>query len=433
MQQSDQTFYIKNIELFKLKMLNWCDNRFSIFCFLDSCGYKEAGSRFDWILAAGASQNIKFSETNAAREADEFISNNTGWKFGHLNYNLKNQFENIDSRFPDKSGFGPGFLFVPGVIIQCKGNKISIISEQEKAERILVEINSILLTEEIKLSTKKAGEIPSSISKGKYLSIIKKLQQHIQLGDCYEINFCRYHEADHFDADPLSLFTELTKQSPVPFAAFYRKENTYCICASPERFIKKQNNTIFSQPIKGTAKRTADDIKADALQVQKLKESTKNKSENVMVVDLVRNDLSRICMPGSVHVSELYGIYSFANVHHMISTVEGELKKDTSFGDILKATFPMGSMTGAPKKKVMELIDEYEDENRGLFSGSIGYIDPEGNFDFNVVIRSIFYKSKEKKLSFYAGGAITIYSDAEEEWEECELKTAAISKVLGLE
>ena len=159
---------------------------------------------------------------------------------------------------------------------------------------------------------------------------------------------------------------------------------------------------------------------------EELFHSDKDRSENVMVVDLVRNDLSKVCEEGTVKVDELYGIYSFPQVHQMISTVSGELKKNISFTEIIKATFPMGSMTGAPKKRVMELIEQYEKTKRGIFSGCLGYISPNGDFDFNVVIRSIMYNASSNYLSFQAGSAITFYSDPEKEWEECLLKAEAI-------
>ncbi len=186
----------------------------------------------------------------------------------------------------------------------------------------------------------------------------------------------------------------------------------------------------MSQPIKGTSQRVIGDKSKDELSKEGLMHSAKDRSENVMVVDLVRNDLSRVCKEGTVKVDELYGVYSFPQVHQMISTVSGELKDDISFSEILKATFPMGSMTGAPKKRVMELIEQYEQTKRGIFSGAVGYISPDGDFDFNVVIRSIMFNAATNFLSFQAGSGITWYSDPEKEWEECLMKAAAIKKVL---
>jgi para-aminobenzoate synthetase component I len=150
-----------------------------------------------------------------------------------------------------------------------------------------------------------------------------------------------------------------------------------------------------------------------------------------MVVDLMRNDLSKICRPGSVRVDELFGVYSFPQVHQLISTISGTLEKDTSFVNIIEATFPMGSMTGAPKQRVLQLIEQYEPTSRGIFSGAVGYITPVGDFDLNVVIRSLMYNETTKYLSYQVGSGITFYSDAAQEWEECLLKASAIKKVLG--
>ncbi|MEK7225056.1 MAG: anthranilate synthase component I family protein, partial [Bacteroidota bacterium] len=272
--------------------------------------------------------------------------------------------------------------------------------------------------------------IQSRLSKEEYISIIDKLKRHILRGDCYEINFCQEFFAENTFADPVMLYQQLSAISPNPFSALYKMNDRWLICASPERYLKKQGTRILSQPIKGTSQRVIGDKEKDELSKEELMHSIKDRSENVMVVDLVRNDLSKLCKEGTVVVDELYGIYSFPQVHQMISTVSGELKADISFSEILKATFPMGSMTGAPKKRVMELIEQYEQTRRGIFSGAVGYISPDGDFDFNVVIRSIMYNAATGYLSFQAGSGITWYSDPEKEWEECLMKAAAIKKVL---
>jgi para-aminobenzoate synthetase component 1 len=261
--------------------------------------------------------------------------------------------------------------------------------------------------------------LKQGIQKEEYLSIIKQIQARILRGDCYEINFCQEFFADNASIDPAAIFQNLLKISPTPFSAFYRLNDKYLISASPERFIKKTGNKIFSQPMKGTARRNIQDAFIDEQLKQTLYFDEKERAENVMIVDLVRNDLSKICKDGSVKVDELFGVYSFPQVHQMVSTVSGELKEGIAFSEIIKASFPMGSMTGAPKHRVMQLIEEYEPIGRGLFSGSIGYIDPDGNFDFNVVIRSILYNQATRLLSYYAGSGITFYSNVEKEWEEC--------------
>jgi para-aminobenzoate synthetase component 1 len=243
------------------------------------------------------------------------------------------------------------------------------------------------------------------------------------------LNFCQEFFSENAGIDPLSVFKKLQQVSPNPFSAFYRLNDDYCICASPERFLKKSGRELISQPIKGTSRRDTDPVK-DEKNRSYLKESIKEKSENVMVVDLVRNDLSKICIEGSVYVEEIFGIYSFPQVHQMISTIKGVLSADLHWTKALSATFPMGSMTGAPKKRVMELIAQYEKNKRGLFSGSIGYITPSGDFDFNVVIRSIFYNKSKQYLSFWTGSGITFKSDPVLEYEECLTKAEAIREVL---
>jgi para-aminobenzoate synthetase component I len=263
-----------------------------------------------------------------------------------------------------------------------------------------------------------------------YIDIVGQLQKHIQRGDCYEINFCQEFYGEDVTIDPVRTYAALSAISPTPFGAFYRLQDKYLLCASPERYLQKTGNHLISQPIKGTWKRDINDVETDSLNRQALYHNPKERSENVMVVDLVRNDLSKICEEGSVKVDELFGIYSFPQLHQMISTISGNIKKEMDWIDAIKATFPMGSMTGAPKKKVMELIEQYEKTKRGIFSGAVGYVTPEGDADFNVVIRSILYNQSSRYLSYQVGSGITFYSEAEKEYDECLLKAAAIKKVL---
>jgi para-aminobenzoate synthetase component 1 len=274
-------------------------------------------------------------------------------------------------------------------------------------------------------------ECQPRLSREEYLERVEALRRHIRQGDCYEINFCLEYFASARGIDPTALYRQLSRLSPNPFAAYYKSGHSHLVCASPERFIQKMGSHIISQPIKGTSPRHPGDREEDLRSRVQLRQSAKDRSENVMVVDLVRNDLSRVCMRGSVKVEELYGVYAYPQVYQMISTVGGELDPTTGFADIVAATFPMGSMTGAPKHRVMELIDRYEPSNRGLFSGAVGYIDPSGDFDFNVVIRSLFYNDLTGYLSFFAGSGITWYSQPEMEYEECLLKARAMMRVLG--
>jgi para-aminobenzoate synthetase component 1 len=273
-------------------------------------------------------------------------------------------------------------------------------------------------------------DLQSRFSRNEYLETVKKIQGHIARGDCYEICFCQEFFAENVEISPVNVFKKLDDLSPNPFSAFYKWEEKYLMCASPERFLKKTKNQIISQPMKGTSKRMSENSRKDEEEKKALLSNEKERAENIMIVDLVRNDLSKICTEGSVMVEEYLKIYSFPQVHQMISTIKGNLRKKTSIADILSATFPMGSMTGAPKKRAMELIEKFERTKRGLFSGTVGYVNPDGDFDFNVVIRSILYNNENKYLSIQAGSAITFKSIAEKEFEECHIKIEAMKKAL---
>ncbi|MEO7769309.1 MAG: anthranilate synthase component I family protein [Ferruginibacter sp.] len=421
------SFPIDNFKEFRNKMLNWAQP-FNIFCLLDNRQYEFQVPAFECMLAVGCKRNIEIDAGDAFESLKQFTSRRQGeWLFGHLGYDLKNETEQLTSMNADGIGFADCHFFVPEIVLQLNETNL-IIHCEENGEAILKDIESQSTKIEEGLSS--PLKIKDSISKEDYLSIVKKLQQHILRGDCYEVNFCQEFYAGNAVINPLAVYCSLLNLSPNPFAALYKLNGRYCICASPERYFKKEGNKIYSQPIKGTAKRNLADREADELSRQYLGNSEKEKSENVMIVDLVRNDLSRICKQGTVRVDELFGIYTFPQVHQMISTISGDLEENTDWIDVVKATFPMGSMTGAPKKRVMEIIERYEHTRRGLFSGSIGYVTPGGDAYFNVVIRSILYNAKTKFISFQAGSAITFYSNPIEEYEECLLKAAMIKQVL---
>ncbi len=410
-------------------MLNWC-NRFNICSFLDSQQYPSSLHRFECLAAAGAAHSLtlRASETVFTQLRD-FYEQHGDWLFGHLGYDLKNGLEPLVSEHADGIGFPDLFFFVPQVIIQLDEHAITIGSLQQDHDLIFQEIMAMELP--AINADKPDFTIHPRLKREEYLQVIRDLQQHILRGDCYEINYCQEFYATDAVIDPLSVYRSLGQASPNPFAAFYKIDDHYLVCASPERYLKKEGARLFSQPIKGTWQRDLTNQEVDLRNKEQLYHSAKDRSENVMVVDLVRNDLSKVCEEGSVQVEELYGIYSFPQVHQMISTVSGQLRDDLHFIDAIKHTFPMGSMTGAPKRRVMELIEEYEKTRRGVFSGAVGYITAAGDFDFNVVIRSILYNASTRYLSFQAGSGITFYSDPEGEYEECLLKAAAIKKVLG--
>ncbi|MEP6676341.1 MAG: anthranilate synthase component I family protein [Ferruginibacter sp.] len=424
MNEREQNFTVSDLNAFRIKMLNWV-NRFSIFCLLDNRQYDLETAAFECMLGAGSKESITCVAGNAFETLKQFHDKKKTWLMGHLGYGLKNENEKLVSAHPDNIGFKDLQFFIPEILIRLKKDVIAISCSDP--ERIFEEINNFIPAADLQQTKIK---IQKRISQDEYEAVIKKLQQHILRGDCYEINFCQEFFAEDIVIDPVMIYKRLTDFSPNPFSSLYRQDDKYCICASPERYLKKSGDHLFSQPIKGTSRRDLKDSIKDEAAKTYLLQSAKEKSENVMVVDLVRNDLSRVCTEGTVKVDELFGLYSFPQVHQLISTVSGRLRNDLHFVDAIKATFPMGSMTGAPKKRVMELIEQYEKTARGLFSGAIGYISPDGDFDFNVVIRSIFYNADKKYLSFQTGGAITFYSDTAEEYEECLLKAESIMKIL---
>lgn len=407
-------------------MLNWA-KQFGTFCFLDNHQYQTKPHAVECLLAAGVKRSISLYAGTALEQIQNFIDEKNSWLFGHLGYDLKNEIEELSSSNTSTINFPDLFFFEPEIVIKLSEKEIFI--EAENPELIFKTISTVKFHNDLQ-SVENKIKIESRLSKSQYVSTIEELKKHIVRGDCYEVNFCQEFYATNAVVNPVEVYQKLSAVSPNPFSALYRMNDQWLICASPERYIKKTGNNILSQPIKGTSVRIKNNDEKDGISRQDLFNSAKDRSENVMVVDLVRNDLAKICEEGSVKVDELYGIYSFPQVHQMISTVSGTLKNKISFAEIIRATFPMGSMTGAPKKRVMELIEEYEQTKRGIFSGAVGYISPEGDFDFNVVIRSILYNASAKYLSLPAGSGITFYSDPEMEWEECLMKAEAMKNVL---
>ncbi len=426
MQRNIATFGIANITFFKQQMLNWA-NQFNICCFLDTHAYSGNLNTYDCLL--GACAHTVFSpKHDILSQLKEFCKTHKDWLFGHFTYDFKNEIAPLVSEGVDKIQFPETFLFQPSVVIEIVGNAVIISSltlpPKEIFEQIVACPLSVAKLEQANTVTK------PRISREAYIAAVERVRQHILRGDSYELNFCQEFFAENASIDPVATYKKLSEISPTPFSSYYKLDDKFLLCASPERYIKKTGSTIISQPIKGTAKRNAANKEEDEQLKTALYNSSKERSENVMVVDLVRNDLSRICKEGTVVVEELFGIYSFPQVHQMISTIKGVLMDGIDLAGILAATFPMGSMTGAPKKKVMELIEQYETVKRGIFSGTIGYITPRGDFDFNVVIRSIMYNASNRYLNYLVGSAITFYSNPEEEYKECLLKAEAIEKVL---
>ncbi|WP_169749200.1 anthranilate synthase component I family protein [Flavihumibacter petaseus] len=394
---------------------------------MDSHNYPDSLQHYDAILAAGAWKWIASAPGNAFAKLRAFTHDNSDWLFGHVGFGMQSEiFPDLPVQ-PDPVGFPHLGFFVPEHLLLLKGDVLRVSSHSQNPDSIVAALTK-------STADKPAGHqvirlIPA-VPKADYVRTIGELRAHIRRGDCYEINFCQEFSASETVIDPVQVFREMSNVSPNPFSVFYKSDETYLLCASPERFFTLQGESVWSQPIKGTAPRFPDDPVRDEDQSRRLLASAKEKAENVMIVDLVRNDLSRVCRPGSVTVTELFGIHAFPQVFQMISTVSGELSGGRNWIDVLENCFPMGSMTGAPKKRVLELIARYEKTGRGIFSGTVGYVDPDGNADFNVVIRSILYSNTRRQLSCLVGSGITWYADAEQEYEECLLKVQALLKIL---
>lgn len=387
------------------------------------------GSKNELIVAIDSADEISPKE-NSFDALKKFHGEKKDWLFGFLSYDLKNEIENIYSENPDRIGFPQMNFFQPKYVFIIKENKIEIhflpeVSSEEEVKNLFQEIIS---SESAHPHIRTSAHISSRISEQEYLLTVERIKNHIHRGDIYEMNYCMEFFSEDSEINPEEIFIKLNKTSQSPFSAFYRLNEKYLMCASPERFLKREGKKIISQPIKGTARR-GESVSEDIELKELLQQNKKDRSENVMIVDLVRNDLSRTC--DNVKTQELFGIYSFRQWHQMISTVSGEIKNDVHFTDVIKNSFPMGSMTGAPKIRAMELIEQYEKTKRGLYSGAVGYITPYGDFDFNVVIRSILYNSSSKYISFHVGSAITANSIPENEYEECLLKAKGMFSALG--
>jgi para-aminobenzoate synthetase component 1 len=382
------------------------------------------------LLGFGVKDFIRTQENPCLDKLQNFIdSNKSNYIFGALNYNLKNEIENLESRQTDFLNFPQILFWIPKYVIKIQKENFEFV-QGEKNEESFNFLN-YFLEEETDLNFHQFNdELKPRISKTTYLDRIQKIKELLQRGDIYEVNFCQEFFAENIEIQfEMDLYFKLNKIAKAPFSSFLKFDEFTIFCNSPERFIQLKNGRLVSQPIKGTAPRNIDS-KIDEEIKNELKTNPKERSENIMIVDLVRNDLSKIAEKNSVNVDELCEIYSFPTVHQMISTISCVPRTEVSFKDIVRATFPMGSMTGAPKISAMKIIDELEDFNRGIYSGSIGYIAPNGEFDFNVIIRSLIYNSEKHYLSCSVGSAITILSDAEKEYEECQIKVEKLLSVL---
>lgn len=411
-------------------MLNW-SNQFREVVYLDSNDYPQKYSSYDMVLAVEAFTSIQTDYFDAFSKLSEYYHTTKDWLFGYLSYDLKNDVEKLTSENLDGLHFPDLFFFQPKKLFLLKGNQLEIQYLKMVDDEIESDVQNILrqAQDDVTLSLSKS-QIKQRIPKEKYLEKVSNVLKYIQKGDIYEANFCMEFYAENAEINPLETYKKLNEISEVPFSVYFKNENHYVLCSSPERYLRNESDKIISQPIKGTSKRF-EDPNLDNQSKTELQQNEKERSENIMIVDLVRNDLSRTAEKSSVKVEELCGVYSFKQVHHLISTITSNKNSENSVIEVIKNSFPMGSMTGAPKISAMQIIENQEETKRGIYSGSIGYFDPNGNFDFNVVIRSILYNSENNYLSFSVGSAITSKCNPEQEYEECLLKAKAMKIVLG--
>ena len=420
---------ISEPKLFKQQLLFW-GQQFREIIFMDSNEYPQQYSSYDCILAVDAFTSIKTDYQNAFEDLKQYQQITKDWLFGYLSFDLKNDVEHLKSNNFDGLGFPDLFFFQPKKIFLLKGNELEIQYLNMCDDELEEDFENLVKCRKLKVETEEAITIQQRISRENYLAKTSRILEHIHQGDIYEATFCLEFYANNATIDPIEKFIKLNEISQAPFAVFFKNNKHFLLSASPERYLRKEEQALISQPIKGTAKRFLDPIEDEKSKIQ-LALDLKERSENIMITDLVRNDLSRTALKGSVKVQELCKIYSFLQVHQMISTVTSKLDSQYSAVDVLKTTFPMGSMTGAPKISALKIIEEQEETKRGLYSGAVGYFTPTSDFDFNVVIRSILYNEEKKYVSFSVGSAITALSIPEKEYEECLLKAKAMLEVLS--
>ncbi|WP_339753141.1 anthranilate synthase component I family protein [Algoriphagus aquimarinus] len=396
------------------KLCRWADLHFDFFAFTNGNAHQYPEEPFATRFFAGHKQ---LAENEIRGISSKFQ------KVGIIGYDFKNHLEKLQSENEAFFELPEICFFQPSFTLDFDGK--NIYSENELSEDFWKEIARIKLP----FSADTTCEVSPQLTKDSYLETVNTIQNHIIEGNTYETNFCQAYAGSFESWDPISAYFKLNELSPMPFSSLFKAKSQWLVSASPERYLKKTGSKIIAQPIKGTIKR-GKSASEDAANRETLASSEKEQAENLMITDLMRNDLSKVSKTGSVQVKELFGIYPLPRVFQMISTIVSELKEDVTFSQIIQASFPMGSMTGAPKIRTMEIIDELESFKRGWFSGAFGVIEENGDFDFSVIIRSIIADLEMKKLYFGVGSAITYDAKAEQEYEECGLKAQAILEVL---
>jgi para-aminobenzoate synthetase component 1 len=421
MKRASKTYTGTSVDIHQL--LHWANEQRS-FLYLNGNNYPALFGSFPHRLMVGNMTSISCSDDSLAKL--EWLLEKGDWAYGYFSYDLKNELEALSSDNHKLIAVDHLCFMVPNTVIDLEEDQMQISTNNDPDDIL----RQILFTKPIQDGVKTPIPVPqATTTKDRYIHNVLRIKEAILEGQFYEMNYCMAFTANNPHFDPISCYQRLNSLSPMPFSVLLKQSGKYLVSASPERFLKKEGKRIISQPIKGTKRRSADE-KDDKRQKKVLFESEKERTENLMIVDLVRNDLARSAKTGTVTVEELFGVHSFQNIHQMISTVTAEHDPNAKLTDIIRYAFPMGSMTGAPKIRVMEEIESLEDTARGLYSGAVGYFTPEGDFDFNVVIRSIIFEEKSGQIAIQVGSAITYDSDPEEEYRECMLKAETMLQVL---
>lgn len=418
------------------KVLAWAGT-FDSYCLLNTNSFGNAWSS-GTLLACGVQDELA---TKDLADLDRFHQKYEASLFGMFNYELKNELEALGSRHERAFDFPLIYFFLPRFLLHLQEGKIMLETPgpvdlqhpcTELAALITLLSGSLpaIVSKSMTAMPPKGPTLKTRETRASYLEKAGMIKEHIKAGNIYELNFCQEFYLENTELNAEQVYLNLNKASPAPFSMLFKYLDSYIISSSMERFLKKEGNTLISEPIKGTIRRGSNPGEDKSLALE-LEHNEKERAENIMIVDLVRNDLSRIALPGTVQVTRLASVFPFAQVYQMISTIQAEIKPFTSLEEIIGASFPMGSMTGAPKISAMELIDTYESSSRCMYAGSAGFIDVKGNFDFNVLIRTIFMDARTGYLSFHTGSALTDLSDPEAEYEECLLKAKGI--LLALE
>lgn len=424
-------YKIAKLQKFKDSLLAWTQG-FDEVVWLDSNDHKGNYSSYDVLVALDGLTAISTDAKNGFSDLKEYQSQVTDWIFGYLSYDLKNDTEHLSSKNLDGLEFPELYFFQPKKIIGIQGNEVHFIYLNMVSGEISKDFETIknfVFKPKDESIEPRDVHIKMRIFKDEYFSKVNEMLSHIHKGNIYEANFCQEFYSEDLQIDALKTYIKLNKISKPPFATYVKLFDKYLLCASPERYLKKVGLKLISQPIKGTAPRSKDP-EIDAKLKSDLQKDEKERSENIMIVDLVRNDLSKNADKGSVVVEELCKVYSFEQVHQMISTITSMVSSETHPVNLIRDTFPMGSMTGAPKLSAMRIIESLESFKRGVYSGAVGYFTPESDFDFNVVIRSILYNESKRYVSYAVGSAITSKSVPEKEYQECLLKAKAMRQVL---